>query len=101
MEDLAEKWNSFSLSEREKTGFVLQRDQQTGEFMLAAQFLTPRFLNMEIMARTLKQLWRSTNGFKIRNQKDHRALFVFDNLGDVDWILKKQPWSFDKHLVML
>ena len=69
--------------------------------MLAAQFLTPRFLNMEIMARTLKQLWRSTNGFMIRNQKDRRALFVFDNLGDVDWILKKQPWSFDKHLVML
>ena len=28
-------------------------------------------------------------------------LFVFDNLGDVDWILKNQPWSFDKLLVML
>ena len=98
MEDLAEKWNSLSLSEKEKTGFVLQRDQQTGEFM---QFLTPCFLNMEIMARTFKQLWRSTNGFKIRNQKDHRVLFVFDNLGDVDRILKNQPWSFDKHLVML
>ena len=98
MEDLAEKWNSLSLSEKEKTGFILQRDQQTGEFM---QFLTPCFLNMEIMARTFKQLWRSTNGFKIRNQKDHRVLFVFDNLGDVDRILKNQPWSFDKHLVML
>ena len=69
--------------------------------MLAAQFLTPRILNMEIVARTFKQLWRSTNGFKIRNQKDHRVLFVFDNLGDVDRILKNQPWSFDKHLVML
>ena len=76
-------------------------DQQTGEFMLAAQFLTPRFLNMEIMARTFKQLWRSTNGFKIHNQKDHRVLFVFDNLGDVDRILKNQLWSFYKHLVML
>lgn len=28
-------------------------------------------------------------------------LFVFDNLGDVDRILKNQPWSFDKLLVML
>ncbi|XP_065619559.1 uncharacterized protein LOC136063304 [Quercus suber] len=101
MENLAEKWNSLSLSEKEKTNFVLQRDQQTGEFMMAAQFLTPRFLNMEIMARTFKQLWRSTNGFKIRNQKDHRVLFVFDNLGDVDRILKNQHWSFDKFLVML
>ncbi|XP_023897384.1 uncharacterized protein At4g02000-like [Quercus suber] len=101
MEDLAEKWNSLSLSEKEKTNFVLQRDQQTVEFMLVVQFLTPRFLNMEIMARTFKQLWRSTNGFKICNQKDHRVLFVFDNLGDVDRILKNQPWSFDKYLVML
>ena len=56
---------------------------------------------MEIIARTFKKLWRSTNGFKIRNQKDHRVLFVFENLGDVDQILKNQPWSFDKHLVML
>uniref|UniRef100_A0A7N2MQN8 DUF4283 domain-containing protein n=1 Tax=Quercus lobata TaxID=97700 RepID=A0A7N2MQN8_QUELO len=53
------------------------------------------------MVRTFKQLWRSTNGFRICNQKEHRVLFVFDNLGDVDRILKNQPWSFDKHLVML
>ena len=89
------------MSERETTGFVLQRDQRSGEFLLAAQFLTPQFLNMEAMARTCKQLWRSTNGFKIRNHKGQRVLFVFDNLGDVDRILQNQPWSFDKHLVML
>lgn len=41
------------------------------------------------------------NGFKIRNQKENQVLFVFDNVGDVDRILKNQPWSFDKHLVML
>lgn len=51
--------------------------------------------------RTFKQLWRSTNGFKIRNHKGQRVLFVFDNLGDVDRILQNQAWSFDKHLVML
>lgn len=43
MEDLAAKWSTFSLSERETTGFVLQRDQRSGEFLLAAHFLTPRF----------------------------------------------------------
>ena len=101
MEDLAEQWSNFSLSEREKTGFVLNKDHQTGEFIIAALFLTPRFLNMEAMTRTFKQLWRSTNGFKIRNHQDHRVLFVFDNLNDIDRILQSQPWSFDKHLVMV
>ena len=28
-------------------------------------------------------------------------LFVFDNLPDVDRIIQNQPWSFDKHLVVL
>ena len=28
-------------------------------------------------------------------------LFVFDNPNDIERILKNQPWSFDKHLVML
>ena len=32
---------------------------------------------------------------------DHKVLFVFDNLSDVDKILHNQPWSFDKHLVVL
>ena len=56
---------------------------------------------MDVVARTFKQIWRSTNGFKIRHQGDHKVLFVFDNLSDVDKILHNQPWSFDKHLVVL
>ena len=67
MEDMVDKWSNFPLSDRENTGFVLKKDQCLGEFIIAAQFLTPRFLNMEILARTFKQLWRSTKGFKIQN----------------------------------
>ena len=89
------------MSEKEKAGYTLSKEQHTGEFILVTEFLTPRFLNMEAMAQTFKQLWRSTKGFKIRNQNEHRVLFVFDNLGDIDKILQNQPWIFDKHLVML
>lgn len=101
MEELANQWNNLSLSKKESTDFILQKDQRSREFILAAKFLTPQFLNMEAMARTFKQLWCSTNDFKIQNQSEHRILFVFDNLSDVDKILLNQPWSFDKHLVML
>lgn len=69
--------------------------------MLAAKFLTPRFLIMDVVARTFKQLWRSTNGFKIKRLGDHKVLFVFDNLLDVDRIIQNQPWSFDKHFVVI
>ena len=29
------------------------------------------------------------------------VLFVFDNSSDVERIIENQPWSFDKHLVVL
>ena len=56
---------------------------------------------MEAMARTFKQLWGSINSFKICHLGDHKVLFVFDNLPDVDRIIQSQPWRFDKHLVVL
>ena len=101
MEDLAAIWGNLSLSEKEQSGYTMRADHRTGEFMLAAKFLTPHFLLMEVVARTFKQLWRSTNGFKIRRIGDHKCLFVFDNLLDVDRIIKNQAWSFDKYLVVI
>ena len=101
MEELANQLTNFSLSEKETIGFTLFKEQRFSEYLLATQFLTPRFLNMEVMAWTFKQLWRSTNGFTIHNQNEHRMLFVFYKPNDIERILKNQPWSFDKHLVML
>ena len=50
MEELASQWNNFSLSEKEKANYTISKEQRFGEFILAAEFLTPRFLNMETMA---------------------------------------------------
>ena len=55
-----------------------------------------RFLQMEAVASTFQQLWRTTNGFRLRNQGNNIVLFVFNNLVDIDKILKSQPWSFDR-----
>lgn len=69
--------------------------------MVAAKFLTSRFLNREAVARTFRQIWRSSNGFKIRHLGDHLAHFVLDNSNDEDKIISNQRRSFDKHLVVL
>ena len=83
MEELANQLTNFSLSEKETIGFTLFKEQRFSEYLLATQFLTPRFLNMEVMAWTFKQLWRSTNGFTIHNQNEHRMLFVFYKPNDI------------------
>ena len=84
MEQLTRSWNNLSLSEKEWTGFILLEDHRRGEFLIAAKFFTTRFLQREAVARIFKQLWRTTNGFKIKNQGNNIVLFVFDNLLDVD-----------------
>ena len=40
-------------------------------------------------------------GFKIRNLGNNLVLFEFNSLAEVDKILKSQPWSFDKHLIVM
>ena len=51
--------------------------------------------------RTFSPFWRSRNGFKVHNAGDHTILFVFDNNEEVEKVLASEPWSFDRHLVVL
>jgi len=66
-----------------------------------AKFFTPRALNVDTVARTFNPIWRAKNGFQIQNLGDHRLLFIFDNKGDVNRVLRNEPWSFDKHAIVL
>ena len=69
--------------------------------ILAAKFLTKRALNPEAVAATFMPIWRSKQGFKIKNLGNHIMLFTFDSEIEVDTILANAPWSFDKHLMIL
>ena len=55
----------MSLSEKEQIDFLLPEDHRKGEFVTAEKFLTSRFLQMDAVARTFKQLWRTDDGFRI------------------------------------
>ena len=41
------------------------------------------------------------NGFKIKKEGDHVVLFNFDNKEEMEKVIDAEPWSFDKHLVVL
>ena len=101
MDEITEAWDVLSLSNREGNDLKLQRKKPTVEFSIMAKFLTKRTLNIDVVARTFKPIWRSRNGFNIKNLGEHKLLFSFDNKSDVDRVLQQEPWSFDKHLVVL
>ena len=73
MEDFYRSWGKLSLSDKENTGFILPNIPKRNEFIIAAKFLTTRALNMDAMGRTFKQVWRCSDGFNIRNLKDHKV----------------------------
>ena len=55
--------------EGEGSGFWLHKEMGSSEFLV--KFLTKKVLNIEAVARTFKQLWRSRNGLKIKDLGIH------------------------------
>ena len=95
IESLTKHWSNLSLNNREGGGVRLAREKSSSECIVVAKFLTKRALNMEAIIHTFNPLWRSKNGFEVRNAGDHVMLFVFDNKEEVDKIFAVEPWSFD------
>ena len=101
MEDLTTNWNRLTLSDKEGPGCSLDEELSSPEFIIATKFLTKRTLNIDAIAKTFTPLWRSKNGFKVRNVGDHKVLFVFDNKAEADKVIHSEPWTFDKHLIVM
>ena len=99
MEDLSKQWTKLSLLDKEGDKITLGKNRGSNEHIIAAKFLTRRALNVDVVGRTFKPLWRAINGFTIKNMGNHILLFVFENQEDVHWVLFSEPWTFDKHLV--
>ena len=69
--------------------------------MLAAKFFTKRALSIEVVARTLRPLWKTKHKFRIKDLGNHLILFTFEDELDAEKILLGAPRSFDKYLVAL
>ncbi|XP_023916053.1 uncharacterized protein At4g02000-like [Quercus suber] len=68
---------------------------------MTTRFLTKRPINLDSIANTFNPLWRPKTGFRMKFIGDHLILFSFNSKEDVDRILTAEPWSFDKHIMVL
>ena len=101
MEELAKSWSCLTLSNVEGSHVSITEEEAVSDFILAAKFLTKRALNVEAIAKTFTPIWRMKNGFRVTKESDHMVLFTFDNQTDMERVLNTEPWSFDKHLMVL
>ena len=96
MENLVKKWGNMSLDDREGGEFQLNKNASSTDFTF-----DKRALNTESIVRTFNTIWMPKNGFKVRNVGNHDVLFIFDSEEEIEKILEGEPWSFNKHLVMI
>ena len=101
MDDLTTNWNQLALPNKEGLRFCLDEELSSPEFSIATKFLKKRALNIDTIAKNFTPLWCFKNGFSVRNLGDHRELFVFDNKLEVDRVLQSEPWTLDKHLIVM
>ena len=102
MDDIACKWDRLSLNQKESQTVPLTFDVTGDGKVLMAKFFTKRHINMEAAFRTLiKSMWKTEKSFNIRDLGSNTAMILFDDEDDLDHILMRGPWFFDKYLLGL
>lgn len=69
--------------------------------MVAAKFFTKRALNLEAVGRTFLPLWHTKESFHITSLGNNVLLLTFDLETDAEKVLLREPWSYNRHLVVL
>ena len=65
---------------------------------LACRFFTKRVVNVDVVVRTFKPLWKPISELKIREVGENILLFEFEVVLDLERVLEFEPWSYDKNL---
>lgn len=68
---------------------------------VSSEIFTKRALNIEAVACTFRPLWHTKASFHITNVGDNILLFNFDQEVDAVKVLLGEPWSYDRHLVVV
>ncbi len=100
MEDITNRWNTFSLSGPESKSIPVPQERSNNREIIAALFLTRRKINIDAVARTFRPLWKTERDFTIHDMGDNKALFMFEDKIDVERIIQNSPWAYDRSLVI-
>lgn len=84
MEVLTNHYNGLLITDRDRPTFDLEEEMPMPKFIIVAKFFTSRALNIDAISVNYTSLWRSENGFKVKNMGNHIVPFTFDNKLEVD-----------------
>ena len=72
-----------------------------GRIAYLGKIFTKRNINLEVMKVVLYNIWKLSHGFEIKEVGDKVYVFQFEDGSEKDKVLVRQPWSFNKALIVL
>lgn len=100
MKDLANNWKKLLLSEKEGDEIDLSGNKKVMSFVLVAKFFTRRPLNIEVVAKKFRPLWRTRDNFEVSDAGNNKLMFAFQSEEGMERVLMGEPWSLNRHLVV-
>ncbi|XVF16940.1 hypothetical protein REPUB_Repub10bG0074200 [Reevesia pubescens] len=107
MEDgLEELWSKLSLTFIEKNEVSIQancveKTLDTGKHCLIDRVLTKKPIYVEVMKSMLIKAWKLDQELYVREIGDRMYVFKFKDLLEKEKVVLRQPWSFNKALLVL
>ena len=104
--EMEEMWKRFRLSEKEGGKMLIKSkevtySQKQAQFSLLVKLQINKDYNKEAFKATLRQLWRCSHGVSINDVGNNLYLAIFEEESNLEEIITKSPWSFDKYLFLL
>ena len=105
-EGLEVLWSKLSLTEDEQSDDIVKKEwlddqEEVKQNCLLGKLMTRKNVNVEAMNSVFIKIWKISYGLSIREVGDRLFLFHFEDILERDRILQKQPWSFNKSLMVL
>ncbi|XWS13549.1 hypothetical protein CRYUN_Cryun36dG0046500 [Craigia yunnanensis] len=105
-EGLEKLWSRFSLTEEEQLDVVIEKEWVEDMVERSKNYLLDRLVmkkpvNLEAMKNIFMKVWKIQGGMNVNEVRERLFIFQFDDLLEKDRVLQKQPWFFNKSLLIL
>lgn len=106
MEEMGRRFaGSLGLSDREakglKIGASAVQAAERFKFALVCKVLTPRYFRRRSFIDLFSRLWGGEKGVSISDVEEDRFLARFSCEEDLIRVLEREPWDFDKSLIVM